>query len=122
MCLTTAAIRAYSLQVMSMSSLYCGVCLTSLTEPSPTAVHADIQRLPAVLGHLRDTLGLWFAFFACLHGIYLVFGWLPAMLSAHGLDVAAASSGLAAYNFGGVLGVLLCAAVVTVVGSRAPLL
>ena len=46
----------------------------------------------------RDTLGLWFAFFACLNGIYQVFSWLPAMLSAEGLDLAAASSGLTAYT------------------------
>ncbi len=80
--------------------------------------------LKCLLGrdYLRDTLGLWFAFFFCLGGIFQVFSWLPAMLSAQGLDLAAASSGLAAYNFGGVLGVLLCAAVVTVAGSRVPML
>jgi AAHS family 4-hydroxybenzoate transporter-like MFS transporter len=71
---------------------------------------------------LRDTLGLWLAFFACLNGIYLVFGWLPSMLTAQGLDLATASSGLAAYNFGGVLGVFLCALMVTALGSRRPLL
>jgi AAHS family 4-hydroxybenzoate transporter-like MFS transporter len=72
--------------------------------------------------YLRDTLGLWFAFFACLSAVYLVFGWLPAMLTAQGLDVATASSGLAAYNFGGVLGVLIWAVLVSMVGSRVPLL
>lgn len=71
---------------------------------------------------LRDTSGLWLAFFACLIGIYLVFAWLPAMLTAQGLDVVTASSGLTAYNFGGVLGVLICALVVTATGSRRPLL
>ena len=70
----------------------------------------------------RDTAGLWLACFACMIGVYLVFGWLPAMLTAQGLDLATASSGLAAYNFGGVLGVLICAAAVTVFGSRGPLL
>ncbi|HVW11258.1 MAG TPA: MFS transporter [Bryobacteraceae bacterium] len=70
----------------------------------------------------RDTLGLWLAFFSCLGGIYLVFSWLPAMLSARGLDVAAASAGLASYNFGGVLGVLIIVAAVTAIGSRGPLL
>ncbi|HVY91743.1 MAG TPA: MFS transporter [Bryobacteraceae bacterium] len=70
----------------------------------------------------RDTVGLWLAFFSCLGGIYLVFSWLPAMLTARGLDVAAASAGLASYNFGGVLGVLMIVAVMTAVGSRGPLL
>src|SRR5215471_581851 len=80
--------------------------------------------LKSLLGgeYLRDTLGLWFAFFACLSAVYLVFGWLPAMLTAQGLDVATASSGLAAYNFGGVLGVLIWAALVSMMGSRVPLL
>jgi MFS transporter, AAHS family, 4-hydroxybenzoate transporter len=73
-------------------------------------------------GYRRDTLGLWLAFFSNLVGVYLVFGWLPAMLTAQGLDLATASSGLAAYNLGGVLGVLLCVAAVAIAGSRAPLL
>ena len=70
----------------------------------------------------RDTLGLWLAFFSCLGGIYLVFSWLPAMLTARGMDIATASAGLASYNFGGVLGVLMIVTVVTAVGSRGPLL
>lgn len=92
------------------------------SEPeTKTGSQAAIRDLftPALV---RDTTGLWLAFFACLVGIYLVFGWLPAMLSAQGLDLATASSGLAAYNFGGVLGVLICALTVTVIGSRRPLL
>ncbi len=70
----------------------------------------------------RDTTGLWLACFACMTGVYLVFGWLPAMLTAQGLDIGTASSGLAAYNFGGVLGVLICTVIVTAVGSRRPML
>jgi len=73
-------------------------------------------------GLARDTAGLWFAFFFCLGSIYLVFGWLPAMLTARGLDLATASSGLAVYNFGGVIGVLVWAVLVTILGSRGPLL
>jgi AAHS family 4-hydroxybenzoate transporter-like MFS transporter len=73
-------------------------------------------------GLARDTTGLWFAFFFCLGSIYLVFGWLPAMLTAQGLDVATASSGLAFYNLGGVFGVVVWAVLVTMLGSRGPLL
>jgi AAHS family 4-hydroxybenzoate transporter-like MFS transporter len=73
-------------------------------------------------GLLRETLGLWLAFFACLNGIYLVFGWLPAMLTAKGFGVVTASSGLAAYNFGGVVGVVVCAAAASLMGSRRPLI
>jgi MFS transporter, AAHS family, 4-hydroxybenzoate transporter len=99
----------------------------------PAGSHfADTRRRPAAgkvplrslfsREYRRDTLGLWLAFFACLNGIYLVFGWLPAMLTAHGLSVATASSGLAAYNFGGVVGVILCAGAASLLGSRRPLL
>jgi AAHS family 4-hydroxybenzoate transporter-like MFS transporter len=70
----------------------------------------------------RETVGLWVAFFFCLGSIYLVFGWLPAMLTARHLDLATASFGLAVYNLGGVLGVLVWAVLITVLGSRGPLL
>ena len=73
-------------------------------------------------GLARDTSGLWVAFLFCLGSIYLVFGWLPAMLTAQGLDLATASSGLAVYNLGGVCGVLLWAMLLTILGSRGPLL
>jgi MFS transporter, AAHS family, 4-hydroxybenzoate transporter len=73
-------------------------------------------------GMARDTAGLWIAFFFCLGSVYLVFGWLPAMLTARGLDLATASSGLAVYNFGGVLGVLLWTVLMTFLGSRGPML
>lgn len=70
----------------------------------------------------RETAGLWIAFFFCMSAIYLVFGWLPAMLAARGLNLATASSGLAVYNFGGVVGVLIWAMLVPLLGSRGPLL
>jgi AAHS family 4-hydroxybenzoate transporter-like MFS transporter len=73
-------------------------------------------------GLARDTTGLWIAFFCSLGSVYLIFGWLPAMLTAQGLNVATASTGLAVYNFGGVLGVLLWATLVTLLGSRRPML
>jgi AAHS family 4-hydroxybenzoate transporter-like MFS transporter len=73
-------------------------------------------------GLARDTVGIWVAFFFCLGSIYLVFGWLPAMLTSRGLDLATASSGLGVYNFGGVLGVLLWTVLMTVLGSRGPML
>jgi MFS transporter, AAHS family, 4-hydroxybenzoate transporter len=41
---------------------------------------------------------------------------------ARGLDLATASSGLAVYNLGGVFGVLLWTVLVTVLGSRGPML
>ncbi len=73
-------------------------------------------------GLARETVGLWIAFFFCLGAIYLVFGWLPAMLTSRGLSISVASTGLAVYNFGGVLGILIWAAIVPILGSRGPLL
>jgi len=73
-------------------------------------------------GVARDTFGLWIAFFFSMASIYLVFGWLPAMLTSRGLNLATASAGLAAYNLGGVLGVLIWAAIVPILGSRGPLI
>ena len=69
----------------------------------------------------RNTIGLWVAFFSSLTGVYLVFGWLPAMLTEMGFDVGTASSGLAAYNFGGVIGVMIWAWLISASGSRGPL-
>jgi AAHS family 4-hydroxybenzoate transporter-like MFS transporter len=98
---------------------------------SADAVFESGQEMTRESGHiralfepqfLRDTMGLWLAFFANLVGIYLVFSWLPSMLTSKGLDIASASTGLSVYNFGGVLGVLICTAAVTAFGSRRPLL
>jgi AAHS family 4-hydroxybenzoate transporter-like MFS transporter len=69
-------------------------------------------------GLARDTFGLWVSFFCCLGAIYLVFGWLPALLTSQGLNVYGASSGLAFYNFGGVLGIVIWAILMPSVGSR----
>lgn len=69
----------------------------------------------------RDTLTLWSAFFFCLFAVYSVFNWAPTILASGGLSVAAASNATAAYNFGGVIGAVGCAAVLGRTGSRAVL-
>jgi len=70
----------------------------------------------------RETIGLWIAFFFCLGSIYLVFGWLPAMLTTRCLSTSTVSAGMLVYNVGGVLGVLIWAMLVPLLGSRGPLL
>ena len=54
-----------------------------------------------------DTFGLWTAFFSCLFAVYLGFSWLPAILSGAGLGTSVASTGLTAFNLGGVVGALV---------------
>jgi AAHS family 4-hydroxybenzoate transporter-like MFS transporter len=78
----------------------------------------------ALFGHrqIRNTLPLWMAFFLCLISVYLVFNWLPSLLTGHGLDIKVASEGLAAYNFGGIFGAISFAWWIGKRGSRVPLL
>lgn len=72
-------------------------------------------------GRARDTVALWIACFACLLAVYSAFSWLPSMLTNEGLSSGVASAGLTAYNLGGVVGALICAAAITRFGSRWPL-
>ncbi|MBP6115473.1 MAG: MFS transporter [Neisseriaceae bacterium] len=73
-------------------------------------------------GLRRETVTLWLAFFMCLMTVYMSFSWLPTMLSHEGLSIGMASSGLAAFNLGGILGSIGCALMVTRFGSRVPML
>jgi len=91
-------------------------------EAEPGGANRGSLRALFAPGLARETAGLWIAFFFCLGSIYLVFGWLPTMLTVRGLSLATASSGLAIYNFGGVLGILIWAMLLPVLGSRGPLL
>jgi AAHS family 4-hydroxybenzoate transporter-like MFS transporter len=99
--------------------------------PEGTAFHTGHGRESGKAGSLKDlfspellqdTVGLWLGYFASLVATYLVLGWLPAMLASHGLEVGTASAGMAAYNFGGVFGVLVCSMIITRLGSRRPML
>lgn len=69
-----------------------------------------------------DTLALWAAFFSCLLAVYLGFSWLPSILTGAGLGATVASSGLTAFNLGGVVGALAGGRVLTRFGSRATML
>ena len=72
-------------------------------------------------GFRADSLTLWAAFFFSLFANYLVFNWAPTMLSGLGYDLATASRGLAAYNFGGIAGGLAGSWLMDRYGSRLPL-
>jgi AAHS family 4-hydroxybenzoate transporter-like MFS transporter len=101
-----------------------GLSVEGDTEFLPDATQVQSDGIAALLRppFRRDTLSLWGAFCLCLVSIYFVFNWLPSMLSTLGLDAAAASSGLAVYNFGGVIGALLLGIWINRVGSRAPMI
>ena len=70
----------------------------------------------------RDTVGLWIAYFSCLGSIYVMFGWLPTLLTSQGIPLATATTGLAVYNLGGVCGVLMWTFLISAFGSRGPML
>jgi MFS transporter, AAHS family, 4-hydroxybenzoate transporter len=82
------------------------------------------DRPARLLGPLyrRDTLSLWAAFCFCMISVYLIFNWLPSLLSNLGLDSAATSKGLAAYNLYGIAGAILLGLWMNRVGSRIPFL
>jgi len=69
-----------------------------------------------------DTLSLWLAFFSCLLAVYLSFSWIPSMLTAAGFSSTLASTGIAAFNLGGVAGALAGGACITRWGSRVSML
>ncbi len=72
-------------------------------------------------GMRRDALSLWTAFFFCLLAVYAVFSWMTTLLVQEGFGIAVASSGLAAFNFGGVFGALVGATTMDRFGSRRPM-
>ena len=69
-----------------------------------------------------DTMALWMAYFSCLLAVYLAFSWVPSMLAGAGFGPSVASSGITAFNLGGVAGALFGGWVITRFGSRAWLL
>ena len=70
----------------------------------------------------RDTFALWAAFFSCLLAVYLAFSWVPSMLAGAGFSSSVASTGIMAFNLGGVIGALAGGVCITRWGSRASML
>jgi MFS transporter, AAHS family, 4-hydroxybenzoate transporter len=69
-----------------------------------------------------DTIGLWIAFVSCLLAVYLGFSWIPSMLTEAGFTQPVASSGITAFNLGGVAGALLGGLCISRFGSRVAML
>jgi AAHS family 4-hydroxybenzoate transporter-like MFS transporter len=70
----------------------------------------------------RDTAALWVSFSSCLLAVYLGFSWLPTVLAGAGFSPGVASTGITAFNLGGVVGALASGAVMSRIGSRAAML
>jgi AAHS family 4-hydroxybenzoate transporter-like MFS transporter len=70
----------------------------------------------------RDTIALWLSFCSCLLAVYLGFSWLPTVLAGAGFGAGVASSGITAFNLGGVVGALVSGAVMSRIGSRVAML
>lgn len=106
----------------------CGIMVADddalVANTGETAVGDDRKGGPRALfakGYARDTVMIWFAFFTCLLAVYSVFNWAPTYLADRGLDLRAASTGLAAFNFGGIAGAITCGWLIDRFGSRWPL-
>lgn len=70
----------------------------------------------------RDTLALWGAFFFCLLPLYVLYAWTPTLLTGAGIGIAIASTAVAIFNLGGILGSLFTAFLIGRLGSRIALL
>ena len=70
----------------------------------------------------RNTFSLWVCYFSCLFSVYVALNWLPTLLAGQGFNLAQTSSGLAAYNFGGVAGALVCGWLINFFGSKISML
>ena len=67
---------------------------------------------------LTNTLALWTAFFFCLLASYTMFSWVPTMLAGQGFSLSMTSRGMAAFNFGGVMGGVTGGWLIGLWGSR----
>ncbi len=94
----------------------------SFTDATETTMQSAALR--TIFGReLRvDTFALWGAFFSCLLAVYLGFSWLPTILTVAGLSPAVASTGMTAFNLGGVVGALIGGRLLTHYGSRTTML
>ena len=70
----------------------------------------------------RDTIALWGSFVSCLLAVYLGFSWLPSLLAGAGFSPSVASSGITAFNLGGVVGAIGGGLAFERIGSRAAML
>ncbi len=88
---------------------------------TPVAAQASFADL-FTPSYRRDTFALWLAFLSCLLAVYLVFSWLPSVLSGASLGAAVASTGITVFNLGGVVGAIIGGVLIGRFGSRTTML
>jgi MFS transporter, AAHS family, 4-hydroxybenzoate transporter len=94
----------------------------SFVDPSDASVaHASLATLFAPRFRF-DTIALWISFFSCLLAVYLAFSWIPSLLASGGFGPSVASTGITAFNLGGVAGALAGGLVIGRWGSRRAML
>jgi AAHS family 4-hydroxybenzoate transporter-like MFS transporter len=96
-----------------------GTSFVDPTEQAATRTPMSALVTPALRG---DTFALWGSFFFCLLAVYLGFSWLPSMLTGAGFSPAVASTGITAFNLGGVAGAIAGGLWILRVGSRLAML
>jgi AAHS family 4-hydroxybenzoate transporter-like MFS transporter len=98
--------------------------LRFLPESIPDAALGSSGKLVDLVkpGLRHDTVTLWAAMFCCLFAVYTVNSWAPTMLKEAGFAATTATDGLSAFNLGGIAGGVCSAWLVTMAGSRRPLL
>jgi AAHS family 4-hydroxybenzoate transporter-like MFS transporter len=100
----------------------------SVADDAAFTDHSDAPVQRASVGTLFtprfriDTIGLWAAFFSCLLAVYLGFSWVPSLLRGAGFSSSVASTGITAFNLGGVVGALAGGLLIARIGSRVSML
>jgi AAHS family 4-hydroxybenzoate transporter-like MFS transporter len=95
---------------------------TSFSDSSEQLVQRASIRVLFSPAYRVDTVALWAAFFSCLLAVYCGFSWLTSLLSSAGFTTSTASTGITAFNLGGVVGALLGGFAIARVGSRVSML
>lgn len=90
-------------------------------QPATATAHPGLRTL-LIPEWRRDTVALWCAYFSCLLAVYLGFNWVPSMLTGAGLPPRIGSTGITAFNVGGVFGAVAGALTFPRAGSRATML
>jgi MFS transporter, AAHS family, 4-hydroxybenzoate transporter len=91
------------------------------TTPGAAGKRAKVGDLFAS-AFVRDTVGLWGAYFFCLMVNYVAIQLVPAMLAGAGFAQPSANRGLTMVNIGGVIGAVLGALLIQRMGSRLTML